>query len=176
MDKQWYAVRTFNGYEHKVAENLQKQINQENMGNLITEIYVPVIERFAFVRAKLKKKEELLFPGYIFVNMEMTNETLFFVRGVQYVTGYAGISSMKERPSAMEPGEVDHMKNNVQKIIVELEVGDKIRVVNHDVYDGQELSIVSINPEAEQVEVELSSLFGENESNETLSFTQIEKV
>ena len=61
MDKQWYAVRTFNGYEHKVAENLQKQINQENMGNLITEIYVPVIERYTFVRSKLKKKEELLF-------------------------------------------------------------------------------------------------------------------
>jgi transcriptional antiterminator NusG len=175
MEKQWYAVRTFNGYEHKVADSLQKQIEQENMGNLISEIYVPVIEKYTFVRSKLKKKEELLFPGYIFVEMEMTNETLFFVRGVQYVTGYAGISSMKERPSAMEPGEVDHMKLETKKVLIDLQPGDLIKVSNHDMYEGQELVVKNVFPELQEIEVELANLFGENEQSEVLKFTQIEK-
>ncbi len=176
MKKQWYAVRTFNGYEHKVAASLQKQIDQENMSNLIVEIYVPVIERYSFVRSKLKKKEELLFPGYIFVNMEMTNETLFFVRGVQYVTGYAGISSMKERPSSMEEGEVEHMKAQTMKILLDIQPGDLVKVVNHEMYADQELTIKNIFPEREEVEIELSSLLGEVESAEILNFTQIEKI
>ncbi len=65
MAKEWYAVRTFNGYEQKVIDNLKKQIENEGMSNLITDIYLPVIKRYTFVRSKLKMKEELLFPGYI---------------------------------------------------------------------------------------------------------------
>lgn len=175
MAKEWYAVRTFNGYEQKVIDNLKKQIVNEGMSNLITDIYLPVIKRYSFVRNKLKVKEELLFPGYIFVEMEMSNETVFFVRGVQYVTGYAGISSMKERPEPMEYGEVDRMKEETKKIQVDIEVGDTVKVVNHDMYDGQTLKVHSIIPEEEKIEVELGSILGDDQGTETISFLQIEK-
>ncbi len=175
MAKEWYAVRTFNGYEQKVIDNLKKQIENEGMSNLITDIYLPVIKRYTFVRSKLKMKEELLFPGYIFVQMEMSNETVFFVRGVQYVTGYAGISSMKERPEPMEPGEVERMQEETKKIQVDLESGDLVRVINHELYDGQELKVSEVFPEKEELTVELGSILGDDQGTETISFTQVEK-
>ncbi len=175
MAKEWYAVRTFNGYEQKVIDNLKKQIENEGMGNLITDIYLPVIKRYSFVRNKLKMKEELLFPGYIFVKMDMSNETVFFVRGVQYVTGYAGISSMKERPEPMEHGEVERMQEETKKIQVDLNVGDFVRIVNHEMYENQELKIHEIHAEKEEIEVELGSILGDDQGTEMISFLQIEK-
>ncbi len=175
MAKEWYAVRTFNGYEQKVIDNLKKQIENEGMGNLITDIYLPVIKRYSFVRNKLKMKEELLFPGYIFVKMDMSNETVFFVRGVQYVTGYAGISSMKERPEPMEHGEVERMQEETKKIQVDLNVGDFVRIVNHEMYENQELRIYEIHAEKEEIEVELGSILGDDQGTELISFLQIEK-
>ncbi len=175
MAKEWYAVRTFNGYEQKVIDNLKKQIENEGMGNLITDIYLPVIKRYSFVRNKLKMKEELLFPGYIFVKMDMSNETVFFVRGVQYVTGYAGISSMKERPEPMEHGEVERMQEETKKNQVDLNVGDFVRIVNHEMYENQELKIHAIHAEKEEIEVELGSILGDDQGTELISFLQIEK-
>ncbi len=171
----WYAVRTFNGYEQKVIDNLQKQIEKENMSNLITDVYLPVVKRYTFVRSKLKAKEELLFPGYIFVEMDTSNETIFFVRGIQYVTGYAGISSMKEKPEPMEHGEVDHMKLETNNIKIDLQEGDIIRVVNHEIYDNQELKIVSIDAANEQLNVSLGEILGDDQGMETITFEQVEK-
>ncbi len=175
MAQEWYAVRTFNGYEQKVIDNLEKQIENEGMGNLITDIYLPVVKRYSFVRNKLKMKEELLFPGYIFVKMDMSNETIFFVRGVQYVTGYAGISSMKERPEPMEHGEVERMQEETKNIQVDLQVGDYVRVVNHEMYENQDLKIATIDAANEKLEVELGSILGDDQGTETISFLQIEK-
>lgn len=175
MAQKWYAVRTFNGYEQKVIDNLEKQIENEGMGNLITDIYLPVIKKYSFVRSKLKMKEELLFPGYIFVKMDMSNETIFFVRGVQYVTGYAGISSMKERPEPMEDGEVERMKEETKNTQVDLEVGDYVRIVNHEMYENQDLKIASIDATNEELEVELGSILGDDQGTETIKFLQIEK-
>lgn len=174
MEKQWYGVRTFNGYEQKVIDSLERQIEKENMGNLIDQIYLPSIKRYSFVRSKLKLKEELLFPGYFFVRMEMTNETLFFVRGVQYVTGYAGISSMKERPTAMEDFEIDRMVEEISKIRIDLKVGDEIKLVNHDMYEDAIVKIASFDCEKEQMVVSLEQILGEDQFI-TVHFSQIEK-
>lgn len=174
MDKQWYGVRTFNGYEQKVIDSLNRQIEKENMGNLIEPPYLPTVKRYTFVRGKLKLKEELLFPGYFFVKMEMTNETLFFVRGVQYVTGYAGISSMKERPTAMEEFEIDRMIEETSKIRMDLEIGDEVKLVNHELYEGQIVKIVAMNPEQQTMTVSLEAIIGDGEIVE-INFTQVEK-
>lgn len=175
MAQEWYGVRTFNGYEQKVIDSLKRQIEKENMGNLISEIYLPSIKRYTFVRSKLKQKEELLFPGYFFVKLEMTNETLFFVRGVQYVTGYAGISSMKERPSAMEEDEIERMLVETEKILVDLEVGQLIKIVNHDLYEGQIVKVKELRPQTEEIVVSLDEILGE-EKTEVIKFIQVEKA
>lgn len=173
--KQWFGVRTFNGYEQKVIDGLKQQIKEQKMESYIDEIILPKSEEYTFVRNVLKKKEKLLYPGYIFVKMENTNELIFFVRGIQYVTGYAGISSMKEIPSPMEDSEIEHLKEEMQKIKVDLNVGDFVKVSGHELYDGQSLKIININPEKEELELELKSLLGDDERSEIFKFDQIVK-
>lgn len=195
MAKQWYGVRTFTGYEEKVKDTLIKQIEIEGMASLITytdlatlsgeeyakaekenDIFIPKITRYSFVRGKLKKKEEMLFPGYIFVRFEMTNETLFFVRGIQYVTGYAGISSMKEVPSPIDNAEMEAMKLQVKTILVDdVEVGKTVKVSDHGLYDDHELKVVAIRPELEEIDVNADELIGDGDRIETLKFSQIVK-
>ncbi len=176
MEKKWFGVRTFNGYEQKVIDSLKAQINKEHMDNLIGEIYLPTIQEYSFVRNQLKRKERLLYPGYIFVQMENSNEAIFFVRGIQYVTGYSGISSMKEKPSPMEDDEITVMKNVADQIGIELNVGDTVIVEGHDLYDGQQLRVVSIDPQNEKIELEVNSLLGYDTAPELFDFDQIRKT
>lgn len=171
MEKQeWYAVRTFPGYEQKVSEKLNKQIVIEKKDNVISQVYIPIRKRYVFVRNRLKLKEELLFPGYLFVKMEFNEDTFYFVRGIQYVTGYAGISSMKQIPKPMKDSEYDTMVVEVQKIEVDLEKGDLVLIVHHDLYDGEVASVRSYNAEKNTVDVQLP-----NGAIVTVGFTQIEQ-
>lgn len=171
MEKQeWYAVRTFPSYEHKVAEKLKKQIAIEGKESVISQIYIPVRKRFVFVRGHLKLKEELLFPGYMFVKMEFTDDTFYFVRGIQYVTGYAGISSMKQIPKPMKDAEYETMASEVEKIEIDLQEGDLITIVNHDLYEGEVVRVNSIDTDKCKMDVLLP-----NEMETTIDFLQVLK-
>ncbi len=171
MEKQeWYAVRTFPSYEHKVAEKLKKQISIEGKESVISQIYIPVRKRFVFVRGHLKLKEELLFPGYMFVKMEFTDDTFYFVRGIQYVTGYAGISSMKQIPKPMKDSEYETMALEVEKIEIDLNEGDLITIVNHDLYEGEVVRVNSIDTNTCKMDVLLP-----NEREITIDFMQAQK-
>ncbi len=171
MDKQeWYAVRTFPSYENKVAEKLKKQISIEGKESVISKIYIPVRKRYVFVRGRLKLKEELLFPGYMFVKMEFTEDTFYFVRGIQYVTGYAGISSMKQIPKPMKESEYETMVKEVEKIEIDLQPGDLITICNHDLYDGELVRVQRFDTATGKMDVLLP-----NELEVTIDFMQVEK-
>ncbi len=171
MDKQeWYAVRTFPSYEQKVAEKLKKQISIEGKESVIGQIYIPIRKRYVFVRSRLKLKEELLFPGYMFVKMEFTEDTFYFVRGIQYVTGYAGISSMKQIPKPMKDQEYETMAKEVERIEIDLKEDDLITIVNHDLYDGEVVKVKSINTQTAKMDVILPNLMVI-----TIDFMQVEK-
>lgn len=171
MDKQeWYAVRTFPSYENKVAEKLKKQIAIEGKETVISQIYIPVRKRYVFARGKLRLKEELLFPGYMFVKMEFTEDTFFFVRGIQHVTGYAGISSMKQIPKPMKDSEYDTMVKEVEKIEIDLKPGDFITVCNHDLYDGELVTVESIDTANRKMDIRM-----QNQMVVTIDFMQVEK-
>lgn len=171
MEKQeWYAVRTFPSYEQKVAEKLKKQISIEGKESVISQVYIPVRKRFVFVRGHLKLKEELLFPGYMFVKMEFTDDTFYFVRGIQYVTGYAGISSMKQIPKPMKDAEYETMALEVEKIEIDLAPGDLITIVNHDLYENEVVRVNSIDTNTCKMDVLLP-----NEREITIDFMQAMK-
>lgn len=171
MEKQeWYAVRTFPSYEQKVAEKLKKQITIEGKESVISQVYIPIRKRFVFVRGHLKLKEELLFPGYMFVKMEFTDDTFYFVRGIQYVTGYAGISSMKQIPKPMKESEYETMALEVEKIEIDLQPGDLITIVNHDLYEGEVVRVNSIDTNTCKMDVLLP-----NEREITIDFMQAQK-
>ena len=94
----------------------------------------------------------------------------------KYVTGYSGISSMKEKPSPMEDDEITVMKNVANQIGIELNVGDTVIVEGHDLYDGQQLRVVSIDPQNEKIELEVNSLLGDDTASELFDFDQIRKT
>ncbi|MFV0247143.1 MAG: transcription termination/antitermination protein NusG [Mycoplasmatales bacterium] len=168
-DLRWYAVRTFPSYEQKVIDKLVKQIKIEHKEEIVTEIYLPVQYKYEFVRNKLKKKESFPYPGYIFVKMEQTEDAYYFVRGIQYVTGYAGISSMKQTPKPINDSEFDTMKEQTSEIIINLNIGDNVSVVDHELYDDHVATIEAIYPETEEVDVSIDN----KESNLRLKFDQI---
>lgn len=171
MEKQeWYAVRTFPSYEQKVAEKLKKQIAIEGKESVISQIFIPVRKRYVFVRGYLKLKEELLFPGYMFVKMEFTEDTFYFVRGIQYVTGYAGISSMKQIPKPMKDSEYETMTSEVEKIEIDLEPGDIITVVNHDLYEDEVVRVKDIDTNNCKIDVMLK-----NGVETRVDFMQVQK-
>lgn len=167
--KEWYAVRTFPGYEVKVIDKLVKQIQNEKKEEVIGEIFLPIRKKYVFVRGKLKLKEEMMFPGYIFVNMIFNNDTFYFVRGIQYVTGYAGISSMKQIPKPMKDSEYETMVDEVKKIQIDLEEGANVVVVNHDLYENSHAVVRDIDCERTTITVELKG----HEKLITLNFDQI---
>lgn len=171
MEKQeWYAVRTFPSYEQKVAEKLKKQISIEGKESVISQIFIPVRKRYVFVRGYLKLKEELLFPGYMFVKMEFTEDTFYFVRGIQYVTGYAGISSMKQIPKPMKDSEYETMTLEVEKIEIDLEPGDIITIVNHDLYEDEVVRVKDIDTNNCKIDVMLK-----NGVETRVDFMQVQK-
>lgn len=170
-EKKWYAIRTFPGYENKVKEKLIKQIQIEKKEELVTDIYIPSRKHYGFSRGKLKQKEEMLFPGYVFVKMEFNNDTFYFVRGIQHVTGYAGISSMKQTPKPMNDGEYETMVKEVENITIDLEAGDVINVINHNSYTNCDAQVVDIDCYNETLDVKIAT----DEKVVKIDFSQVEK-
>ncbi len=171
QEQKWYAIRTFPGYENKVKEKLLKQIHRHNKSDVISDIYIPQRKHYSFSRGKLRAKEEMLFPGYVFVKMEFNNDTFYFVRGIQHVTGYAGISSMKQTPKPMNDGEYETMIKEVENITIDLEAGDEIVIINHELYDGFIAKVIDINCYDETMNVQLC----EKDEVIKIEFAQVEK-
>lgn len=168
MEKKWYAVRTFPGYEFKVKEKLEKKIEKEGKQTSITEVFVPSHKNFIFVRKKLKEKEELIYPGYVFVQMVMNNENMYFVRGIQYVTGYVGKNENNQFPDNVEDFEVEHMRKQSELIDCVLKPGDPIRI--NDGFEEFDTIIKDLLLETRQVLVD-----NYNGDEMIYNFEQIEK-
>ncbi|MGL4588895.1 MAG: transcription termination/antitermination protein NusG [Mycoplasmatales bacterium] len=169
MEKKWYVVKTFPGYEQKAAERLQRQIQVESMQDLVEDVFYTVQKRYKFTRGKVALKEDILFPGYIFVKMSLTDESFFFVRGIQHITGYSGITSMKQRPKPMTDEEFEKMCEASNKVLVEFGEGTKVNIINHELYLGLSGEIQDVNGEACTVTVKIPDI-----GQVVLDFKQIE--
>ncbi len=96
QEKKWYMVTTIRGKEDKVLESLKNRVISESLEQVIGEIKVFMVPHFT---PSGKFKEKNLFPGYIFVEMIMTNDAWFIVRNTQYVTGLVGSSGQRTKPT-----------------------------------------------------------------------------
>jgi len=106
-EKKWYVVNTYSGHENKVKENLEMRAESMGMQDNIFRIIVPeetiVEEKNGVKKEKVKK----LFPGYILVEMIMTDEAWYVVRNTQGVTGFIGSSGKGAKPTPLQPYEVN---------------------------------------------------------------------
>ena len=179
--KRWYIVTTYSGYENSVKQDLERRRESMNMTHLIYQVLVPEeVKEVVDKKGKKKEKVEKLFPGYVFVEMEvdkeMDEDAWFMVRNTPKVTGFLGSSGGGTKPVAVPKDEMDAILEKlglVQKPVFEIYAGDKVIVTEGSFKDTVgEVSVVNLEKETLTI---LISMFGRMTPME-FPFNQVKKI
>ena len=174
MQKEWYVVNTYSGHENKVKEKLEMRANSMGLEDYIFRVVVPEEK---VVDEKGKEKTKKMFPGYILVEMVMTDEAWFIVRNTPGVTGFIGSSGKGAKPFPLTPAEVDKILGSMGMsrldIENELKVDEMVKVVEGP-FANMFGKIKSVDLENARLEVALD-LFGQ-ETMVELGINEIEKA
>ena len=166
----WYVVHTYSGYENKVKANLEKTIENRNLESLILDIQVPMEESAEEKDGKIKVTLKKKFPGYVIVNMVMTDESWYVVRNTRGVTGFVGPGS---KPVPLTEEEMLPLGIQSESIVVDFEEGDTITVVA-GAWEGTVGAVQTVNPAKQSLTINVE-LFG-RETPVELSFTEVKKM
>jgi transcriptional antiterminator NusG len=171
---QWYVIHCYSGYENKVRHNLEQRIASMGMKGKIFDVIVPTEEEIEVKDGKRRTVERRVFPGYLLVQMVMSEESWYVVRNTPGVTGFVG---MGNTPTPLRPEEVQQilrrMEAEAPKIKVTFKSGQKVRIVDGPFNDF--IGTVSeIDMDRTKVRV-MVSFFG-RETPVELDFLQVEKV
>lgn len=168
MDKQWYVVNTYSGHENKVKEKLEMRAESMDMQNYIFRVVVPEQKEIEVKDGVQKEKVRKMFPGYILVEMVMSDEAWYVVRNTPGVTGFIGSSGKGAKPTPLQPYEVDNILNNmgISRLDVdkELEIGANVKIVTGP-FAGMFGKIESIDVPNQKIML-LVDLFGQETSVE----------
>lgn len=176
MSMRWYAVQAFSGYEKSVLRSLEERITRSGMQDKFGQILVPVEEVIEMKGGQKAISERKLYPGYVMVQMEMTDDTWHLVKSTPRVTGFIGGTAQKPTPIKDKEVEIilqrmDDSKNNpTQKLT--FEKGESVRVIDGPFKDFSG-SVEDINYEKSKLRVTVT-IFGRATPVE-LDFSQIEK-
>ena len=177
MEKEWYVVNTYSGHENKVKEKLEMRASTMGMEDYIFRVIVPSQTEKVVKNGKEKEVEKKMFPGYILVEMIMTDEAWFIVRNTPGVTGFIGSSGKGAKPFPLTKDEVDRILGsmNMSRIDIEaeLKVDDSVKVTT-GAFANMFGKVKNIDMQNQMIEVALD-LFGQ-ETMVEVSFDEIEKV
>lgn len=177
MEKEWYVVNTYSGHENKVKEKLEMRASSMGMEDYILRVVVPEQKEVEVKDGKTKEKVKKMFPGYILVEMVMTDEAWFIVRNTPGVTGFIGSSGRGAKPFPLTPAEVDKILGSMGMsrldIASEIAVDDKVKVISGP-FANMLGTIKTVDLEHQQVEVAID-LFGQ-ETIVELELTEIAKA
>jgi transcriptional antiterminator NusG len=171
----WYVIHTYSGYENKVKDNLQRRIDSMGMRDRIFHVHVPTEEELEFKDGKKKTVMRKIYPGYVFVEMILTEESWYVVRNTSGVTGFV---SPGAKPVPLPDDEVRRIKQLMgmeapTRVKLDLAVGQAIKVT-HGPFQDLHGVVEEVSPEREKVRV-LISIFG-RETPVELDFGQVEKL
>lgn len=176
-EKKWYVVNTYSGHENKVKEKLEMRANSMDMKDYIYRVIVPEQKVVESKDGVEKEKIKKMFPGYILVEMVMTDEAWFIVRNTPGVTGFIGSSGKGAKPTPLQPYEVDTILNNMGMSRIdaynELKEGDAIKIIDGP-FVGMTGKIESVDLENKIVNA-IVDLFGQETSVE-VELKQIDKI
>ena len=173
--KQWYVVNTYSGHEDSVKEKLDMRIQSMNMQGYIFNVIVPETKEIEVKDGKQKEKIKKMFPGYVLVEMIMTDEAWYVVRNTPGVTGFLGSSGKGAKPFPLFQHEVDKilqtigMSNN--NVNVEYNEGDKVKITDGP-FKLMVGTIEKLDKESGKVTVVID-LFGQ-ETTVEVELTQVE--
>lgn len=173
-ERHWYAIHTYSGYENAVARNLKQRIDSLGMANLIFDVVVPTEKKIRVKGGKRVTEEERVYPGYVLVDMIVTDESWYVVRNTPRVTGFVGSGTQPVPLSEAELNQLmKRMHEDTPKHKVDLSLDD-IVMINDGPFKELEGKVGEIDEERGKVKV-LVSMFG-RETPVELDFLQVKKV
>jgi transcriptional antiterminator NusG len=177
MEKRWYVVHTYSGYENKVKANLEKRVESMDMSDKIFRVLVPMEEEVVNKDGKQKKVQRKVYPGYVLVEMIQTDDSWYVVRNTPGVTGFVGSTGSGSKPIPLMPEEAEailkHMGIEEPKPKVDFNLKDSVRVKVGPFADFVG-TVEEIMPDKKKVKVHVN-MFG-RETPVELDFSQVEKV
>lgn len=172
--RRWYVIHTYSGYEENVAQNLKQRVESLDMEDKIFNILIPTEKKIKIKNGKRKVTEEKIFPGYILVEMEVTDESWYIVRNTPNVTGFIGTGTI---PTPIGDAEVKALQKRMgveePKFQIDVSVGTPVRI-NEGPFKNMEGKITAIDEAKGKVKVSVS-MFG-RETPVELDFLQIKKI
>ena len=177
LKKEWYVVNTYAGHENRVKENLLRRIDTMNLHDNLFRIVVAEEEEVTYKNKKAVKKTKNIFPGYLFVEMIMTDESWYVVRNTPGVTGFIGSSGGGKKPFPVSEEEMESILRRVgmseAKINVDFEIGDYV-VINTGPFVTKEGKVEAMNDDSQMATV-LIDLFGRITPAE-INYAELSKV
>jgi len=172
--RRWFVIHTYSGYENKVKTNLEHRIQSMDMGDKIFQVLVPTEEEIEIKNGKRHPVERKIFPGYVLVEMVMSDDSWYVVRNTPGVTSFVGSGNKPTELSEQEVRQIlRQIKLDAPKYKVAFTKGEAVRVTDGPFTDLHGV-VDEVNPERNKVKV-LVSIFG-RETPVELDFLQIEKL
>lgn len=167
----WYVIHTYSGYENKVAQNIEKVVENRKLHDLIQEVRVPTEMVTEITDGKTKEIERKTYPGYVLVKMIVIDDSWYVVRNTRGCTGFVGPAS---EPTPLSEKEVKSLFGiDVSSVEVNFKVGDKVQI-SGTAMDGFIGVVQNIDLEQRSVDL-LVSMFG-RETPTTLPISQVVAV
>jgi transcriptional antiterminator NusG len=172
--RSWYVLHTYSGYEDNVARNLKQRIESMDMQEFIFDVMVPIEKKIKIKAGKRTVIEERIYPGYVLVDMIVTDASWYVVRNTPNVTGFIGLGTT---PTPVDPKEIEMLKKRMgvdePKYKIDVKVGDTVKIIDGPFkeFDGK---VNEVDEEKGRVKV-LVSIFG-RETPVELDFLQIHKL
>ncbi|WP_188433179.1 transcription termination/antitermination protein NusG [Kroppenstedtia guangzhouensis] len=177
MEKNWYVVHTYSGYENKVKTNLEKRVHSMDMQDKIFRVLVPTEEEVEHKDGKKKTVQRKVFPGYVLVEMVMTDDSWYVVRNTPGVTGFVGSPGGGAKPTPLMPEEVHTILNQMgmeearPKVVFSVSESVKVKEGPFADFVG---TIEEVDPHRRKLKV-LVNMFG-RETPVELDFNQVGKI
>lgn len=177
MEKQWYVVNTYSGHENKVKEKLEMRAESMDMKDYIYRVVIPEEKVTEVKNGVTRERTKKMFPGYILVEMVMSDEAWYVVRNTPGVTGFIGSSGKGAKPTPLQPYEVDNILGNMgisrMNVDTELKEGTKVKIIAGP-FNGMFGKIDSVDLTNQKVMLSVD-LFGQETSVE-VELGQIENA
>jgi transcriptional antiterminator NusG len=172
--RRWYVLHTYSGYEENVEKNLKQRIESMDMEDKIYGILIPTEKKIRIKNGKRKVVEEKIFPGYVLVEMVVTDDSWYVVRNTPNVTGFIGTGTI---PTPISEKEIKSLQKRMgveePKFTIDVSVGSPVRITDGP-FKNLEGKITNIDEAKGKVKV-LVSMFG-RETPVELDFLQIKKL
>ncbi|MDH4358899.1 MAG: transcription termination/antitermination protein NusG [Candidatus Berkelbacteria bacterium] len=170
----WYVIHTYSGYEEQVAESLKQRIESMGMGDYVFSVIVPKEKQIEIKNGKRQVVEKKIFPGYVLIEMNVTDESWYVVRNTPNVTGFVGFGV---RPTPMSEEEINRIMKRMSvkepKHKIDFVAGDLVRITDGPL-KGFEGKIAEIDEEKGKMKVSVN-MFG-RETPANIDFLQAKKI